>query len=70
MTLKIQQFLLVVVTVFIGTAGPLFLANVTNVFEVPWATWQIILSGGVFGVVTYIVAWLVPQNRAFGLGAK
>ena len=67
---KIQQFALVVVCVFIGTAGPLFLANIANVFDTPWSTWTIVISGGIAGVVTYLVAWVLPQNRAFGLGAK
>lgn len=70
MALKAQQFLFVLISVFVGTAGPLFLANVTNVFEVPWSTWQIIISGGIFGVVSYGIMWLAPQNKQFGLGAK
>ena len=67
---KLKQFGLVVLVVFVGTAGPLFLANVTNVFAVPWATWQIVLSGGVFGVVTYAIAWALPQVNSFGIGSK
>jgi hypothetical protein len=70
MSVKIQQFVLVVVCVFIGTAGPAFLANVFNVFDTPWSTWTIVISAGVAGVVTYGVAWALPQNKAFGLGAK
>jgi len=69
MTLKIQQFLFILISVFVGTAGPLFLANVTNVFEVPWSTWTIIISGGIFGVVSYGIMWLAPQNKQFGLGS-
>jgi len=70
MTNKIQQFLLVIVCVFIAAAGTQFLANATNVFETDWSTWAIVINSGVVAVVTYVVAWLAPQNRAFGLGAK
>ena len=66
---QLKQFLLWVVCVFVGTAGPLFLANVTNVFAVPWATWQIIISGGIFGIVSAVIAWAVPQVKAFGIGS-
>jgi H+/Cl- antiporter ClcA len=68
--LKAQQFFFILISVFVGTAGPLFLANVTNVFEVPWSTWQIIISGGIFGVVSYFIMWLAPQNKNFGLGSE
>lgn len=70
MALKLQQFLFIVISVFVATAGPLFLANVTNVFETDWSTWTIIISGGIFGVVSYVVMWLAPQNKNFGLGSK
>jgi len=67
---KIQQFILVVVCVFIAAAGTQFIANVVNVFQTDWSTWTIIINSGVVAVVAYVVAWLTPQNRAFGLGAK
>lgn len=67
---KFQQFILVVVCVFIAAAGTQFLANATNIFETDWSTWTIIINSGVVAVVTYVVAWLTPQNRAFGLGSK
>jgi len=67
---KIQQFLLVIIVVFVSAAGTQFLGNVTNVFETDWSTWAIIVNSGVIAVVAYVVAWLLPQNRAFGLGAK
>ena len=70
MLTKMQQFLLVVIVVFISAAGTQFLANVVDVFNTDWSTWTIIINSGVIAVVAYIVAWLTPQNRAFGLGAK
>jgi len=68
MLTKVQQFLLVVVCVFIAAAGTQFVANVTNVFETDWSTWTIIINSGVIAVVSYVVAYLMPANRAFGLG--
>lgn len=71
MSPQLKQFLLWIVCVFIGTAGPLFIANAAdNVFTVPWATWQIIISGGIFGVVSAAIAWALPQVTAFGVGSK
>jgi hypothetical protein len=67
---KIKQFLVVLVIVFVSTAGVSFLANVTNVFETDLSTWQIVVNAGVVGVVSYVVAWLVPYNKMFGLGSK
>ena len=69
MTLKIQQFLFVVICTFIATAGPLFLANVTNVWDTDWSTWTIIISGGIAGVVNYLVMYVAPQNKNFGIGS-
>ena len=57
---KVRAFLIIVVGVWIASAGPIFLGNVTNVFETPWSTWTIIISGGVFGVVTWLLATVVP----------
>lgn len=57
---KVKAFLIIVVGVFIATAGPIFLGNVTNIFHTPWSTWEIIVSSGVFGVVTYVLAAVVP----------
>ena len=68
---KLKQALLWIGCVWIATAGPLFIANAAgNVFTVPWSTWQIILSGGIFGVVTAAIAWAAPQVKAFGVGSK
>jgi hypothetical protein len=67
---KIKQFLVVLVIVFVSAAGVAFLANVTNVFETDLSTWQIIINAGVVAVVTYVVAYLVPFNKAFGIGSK
>ena len=67
---KIRAFLLIVVGVFISTAGPLFLANVFNVFDTPWSTWTIVISGGVAGVVTYLVAVVAPVSLHPSKGLK
>jgi len=67
---KIKQFLVIVLGVFIATAGPIFLANVTNVFETSWSTWTTIISCGVFGLVAYAIAYVAPvtivPSRMFG----
>ena len=70
MTLKIQQFLFVVISTFIATAGPVFLANAANIFAIDASTWQIIISAGVAGVVNYAIMYLAPQNKNFGLGSN
>jgi preprotein translocase subunit SecY len=70
MALKLQQFLFVVISTFIASAGVVFLGNVTNIFETSWSTWSTIITAGVIGVVSYLVMWLAPQNKQFGLGAK
>jgi hypothetical protein len=70
MALKVQQFLFVVISVFIGSAAPAFLANAANIWEISASTWQIIVSSGVAGVVTYLVMYFAPQNKQFGLGSK
>jgi len=70
MLTKAQQFIMVLVVVFIGAAGTQFLANAVDIFNSDWSTWQIVINSGVVAVVTYVVAWLTPQNRAFGLGSK
>jgi hypothetical protein len=57
---KLRAFLIIVVGVFLSTAGPIFLGNVTDVFHTPWSTWTIIISGGVFGLVAYGIAVLAP----------
>ena len=70
MSPQLKQFLLWVLCVWVATAGPLFVANANgNVFTVPWSTWQIILSGGVFGLVSAAIAWALPQVKAFGIGS-
>lgn len=71
MSLQVKQFLLWVVCVWVATAGPLFIANAAgNVFTVSWATWEIIISGGIFGLVSAAIAWALPQVKAFGIGAE
>ena len=70
MALNIQRFLFVVISVFIGSAAPAFLASSANIWEINASTWQIIVSSGVAGVVTYCVMYLAPQNKGFGLGSK
>ena len=70
MALKVQQFLFVVISVFIGSAAPAFLANAANIWDISASTWQIIVSSGVAGVVTYCVMYLAPMQKTFGLGSK
>lgn len=59
---KLRAFLLIVVGVFVSSAGPIFLANALNIWTIPWSTWQIIISSGIFGVVTYLVAVVAPVS--------
>jgi hypothetical protein len=59
---KVRGFLIIVVAVFVSTAGPVFLANLTNVWTIPMSTWQTIVTAGVAGVVTWLVAWLAPMT--------
>jgi predicted Na+-dependent transporter len=66
---NIKQFILVLVVVFVSAAGTQFLANAVDVFASDWSTWAIILNSGIVAVVTYVVAYLTPQNRAFGIGS-
>ena len=68
--LKLQQFLFVVVSVFVGSAVPAFLANAANIWDISASTWQIIVSSGVAGVVTYCVMYLAPMQKTFGIGSK
>ena len=70
MLTKVQQLILVLVVVFIGAAGTQFLTNAVDVFNADWSTWQIVINSGIVAVVTYLVAWVTPQNRAFGLGTE
>ena len=57
---KLRAFALIVIGVFISSAGPIFLSNALNLWVIPLSTWQVIISAGVFGVVTYLVAVLAP----------
>ena len=57
---KVRAFLLIVVGVFVCSAGPVFLLNLTNIWHVPMSTWQTIVTAGVAGVVTYLMAVLAP----------
>ena len=67
----IQQFILVVAVVFIAVIGFLFVMNLWhNPYNTGWSTANIVVAGAIVGVVTFIVGYLLPQNRVFGLGAK
>ena len=57
---KLRAFLLIVVGVFVASAGPIFISNGLNIFKFSMSTWQIIISAGIFGVVTYVMAVVVP----------
>ena len=57
---KLRAFLIIVVGVFIASAGPIFISNGLNIFKFPLSTWEIIISAGIFGVVTYLMAVVVP----------
>jgi hypothetical protein len=57
---KVRAFLIIVVGVFIASAGTVFVGNVTNVFSTPWSTWTTIITAGVMGVVTWLLATVVP----------
>jgi hypothetical protein len=57
---KVRAFILIVVGVFICTAGPIFISNGLNIFEFPLSTWQTIVSAGIFGVVAYLMAVCAP----------
>jgi hypothetical protein len=59
---KLRAFLIIVVGVFVASAGPVFLANLTNIWEIPMSTWQTIVTAGVAGVVTYIIAVVMPMT--------
>ena len=67
---KFQQFLFVVISVFVGSAAPAVLANAANIWDISASTWQIIVSSGVAGVVTYCVMYLAPMQKTFGIGSK
>ena len=60
MTAKIRAFLLIVVGVFVASAGPIFFLNATNVWAIPLSTWQTIISAGIAGVVLYVMAVVAP----------
>jgi hypothetical protein len=67
---KVRAFLIIVIGVFIATAGPVFLGNVTNVFHTQWSTWETILTAGVFGIVTWLLATVVPVAIKPSLGLR
>jgi len=67
---RLRAFLIIVVGVFIASAGPIFLGSVTNVFETSWSTWTTIISCGVFGVVTWVLATIVPVAIKPSAGLK
>jgi len=67
---KFKQFFIICLTVFIGAFCTQLLANVTNVFATDLSTWLLVLNSAVLAVVTYVVAWLIPLNRTFGLGSR
>jgi hypothetical protein len=70
MSPKVKQFFLVVIVVFVSACGATFLVNVTDIFNTPPSTWETIVNSGVIAVVSYIVAWLVPQVKSFGIGSE
>lgn len=70
MVLKLQQFLFIVITVFLGSIATLFGGQAVNLFELSWSTWTILISSVVIGVLGYLAMWLAPQNKNFGLGSK
>jgi hypothetical protein len=57
---KVRAFIIIVLAVFICTAGPIFISNGLNIFEFSMSTWEIIISAGCFGVVAYLMAVLAP----------
>jgi hypothetical protein len=57
---KVRAFLIIGVGVFIAAAGPVFLLNLTNIWTIPLSTWQTILTAGVAGVVTWLMAVVAP----------
>lgn len=59
---KVRAFLLIVVGVFICSAGPIFISNGLNIFEFPLSTWEIIISAGCFGVVAYLMTVFAPMT--------
>jgi hypothetical protein len=67
---KVRGFLIIVLGVFVCSAAPLFLNNALNIWEIPWSTWQIIISAGVFGVVTWLAAVLFPYTVKPSKGLK
>jgi antibiotic biosynthesis monooxygenase (ABM) superfamily enzyme len=67
---KFKQAFIICLTVFLGAFLTQLLANVTNIFATDLSTWLLILNSAVLSVITYIVAWLIPLNRTFGLGSK
>ena len=57
---KLRAFLVIVLGVFVASAGPIFLLNATNVWTIPMSTWQTIISAGIAGVVLYVMAVVAP----------
>jgi len=57
---EVRAALIIVVGVFLGGAIPVFLANLTNLWEIPLSTWQTIITMGVAGVATWLLAVVVP----------
>ena len=57
---KLRAFIIIVAAVFVSSSGPIFLVNLTNLWEVPLSTWQTIVTAGVAGVVVYLIAVCAP----------
>ena len=59
---RVRAFILIVAGVFVSAAGPIFILNATNIWTIPISTWQTIVSAGVAGVVTYLIAVVAPVD--------
>lgn len=57
---KLRAFLIIVIGVFIASAGPIFISNGLNIFEFSLSTWEIIVSAGCFGMVSYLMVAVAP----------
>jgi hypothetical protein len=67
---KVRAFLIIAVGVFLGSAIPVFLINLTNIWTIPLTTWQIIITAGLAGVATWLLAVVVPVAIKPSAGLK
>jgi len=70
MTIKIQQFLFVVLTSFFASVTVLFGTTAVNWLDIDWSTWQKLISSLIAGCLTYLYMWAAPQNKSFGIGSE